>query len=131
MGGLRRPARTSHRYGLICRKLGRVAVAIYRFIAGQGLGGALPAAMALIAEFTPKQNRSLSVLLGIVCIPIGEMIGGVVAAEILPTYGWRMLFLVSGLAPMVVALILIAVLPQSPQHLLNSWASSEKIACSV
>jgi AAHS family 4-hydroxybenzoate transporter-like MFS transporter len=106
-------------------------VAIYRFLAGLGLGGALPAAMALIAEFTPKQNRSLSVLLGIVCIPIGGMIGGVIAAEILPTYGWRILFLVSGLAPMVVALILIAALPESPQHLLNSGANSEKIARSV
>lgn len=106
-------------------------VALYRFIAGLGLGGALPAAMALIAEFTPKPKRSLSVLLGIVCIPIGGMIGGVIAAEILPSYGWRLLFLVSGLAPMVVALILIATLPESPQHLLNSGASSEKLIRSV
>jgi MFS transporter, AAHS family, 4-hydroxybenzoate transporter len=51
-------------------------VSLYRFLAGLGLGGALPAATALIAEFTPKRNRSLSVMLGIVCIPIG----GVLAA---------------------------------------------------
>lgn len=44
-------------------------VSLYRFLAGLGLGGALPAATALIAEFTPARDRSLSVMLGIVCIP--------------------------------------------------------------
>ena len=58
-------------------------VGLYRFLAGLGLGGALPAA-ALIAEFTPRRNRSLSVMLGIVCIPVGGMIGGVLAAQLQP-----------------------------------------------
>src|SRR5262249_45341241 len=81
-------------------------VGLYRFLAGLGLGGALPAATTLIAEFTPKRNRSLSVMLGIVCIPLGGMIGGVLAAQLLPEYGWRMLFVVSGILPMIVAAIL-------------------------
>lgn len=101
-------------------------VSLYRFLAGLGLGGALPAATALIAEFTPKRNRSLSVMLGIVCIPIGGMIGGVLAAQLQPEYGWRMLFVVSGILPMIVALILVAALPESPQYLLARGADAKK-----
>jgi MFS family permease len=106
-------------------------VSLYRFLAGLGLGGALPAATALIAEFTPKRNRSLSVMLGIVCIPIGGMIGGVLAARLQPDYGWRMLFVVSGVLPMIVALILAIALPESPQYLLARGADTAKVAKSV
>ncbi|MBR0900275.1 MFS transporter [Bradyrhizobium tropiciagri] len=106
-------------------------VSLYRFLAGLGLGGALPAATALIAEFTPKRNRSLSVMLGIVCIPVGGMVGGVLAAQLLPEFGWRMLFVVSGLLPMVVAAILAVALPESPQYLLAKGADPKKVAKSV
>ena len=106
-------------------------VSLYRFIGGLGLGGALPAATTLIAEFTPQRRRSLSVLLGLVCIPIGGMIGGLLAAELLPHYGWRMLFIVSGIAPLIVAVLLMIRLPESPQYLLAKGASGERIAASV
>lgn len=106
-------------------------VGLYRFLAGLGLGGALPAATALIAEFTPRRNRSLSVMLGIVCIPIGGMIGGVLAAQLQPEYGWRMLFVISGALPMIVALILAIALPESPQYLLARGADPKRVAKSV
>ncbi|WP_157158049.1 MFS transporter [Bradyrhizobium genomosp. III] len=106
-------------------------VGLYRFLAGLGLGGALPAATALIAEFTPRRNRSLSVMLGIVCIPIGGMIGGLIAAQLQPEYGWRMLFVVSGVLPVIVAAVLMFALPESPQYLLGRGADMEKVAKSV
>jgi AAHS family 4-hydroxybenzoate transporter-like MFS transporter len=106
-------------------------VSLYRFLAGLGLGGALPAATALIAEFTPRRNRSLSVMLGIVCIPIGGMIGGVLAAQLQPEYGWRLLFVVSGILPIIVAMILAFALPESPQYLLARGADKKKVAKAV
>ncbi|MBR1177160.1 MFS transporter [Bradyrhizobium sp. KB893862 SZCCT0404] len=106
-------------------------VSLCRFLAGLGLGGALPGATALIAEFTPKRNRSLSVMLGIVCIPIGGMIGGVLAAQLLPEYGWRILFAISGALPMIVAVLLAIKLPESPQYLLARGADTKKVARSV
>lgn len=106
-------------------------VSLYRFIGGLGLGGALPAATTLIAEFTPSRRRSLSVLLGLVCIPVGGMIGGLLAAQLLPGYGWRILFVVSGMVPLAVAGLLYLALPESPQFLLGRHASPRKIAASV
>jgi AAHS family 4-hydroxybenzoate transporter-like MFS transporter len=49
-----------------------------RFVAGLGLGGALPPATALIAEFTPTRSRSIGIAVGMLTIPIGSMIGGLI-----------------------------------------------------
>lgn len=93
-------------------------IAVCRFISGLGLGAALPAATALIAEYTPSARRSLAVMLGIVCIPVGGFLGGFLAAAVLPQYGWQALFLIGGGLPIVVALLLIVLLPESPRFLL-------------
>ena len=86
-----------------------------RLVAAVGLGAAMPIATALLAEFTPLKHRAFGVTLGIVCIPLGGLLGGLLAADILPTYGWRTLFLVGGLLPIVVAIAFVFLLPESPQ----------------
>ena len=60
---------------------------VMRFLAGLGLGGALPNATTLSAEYTPAKHRALGVVLTIVCIPFGGMLGDIIAAEVLPTHG--------------------------------------------
>src|SRR5262245_51620521 len=46
-------------------------VAVFRLLAGMGLGGALPNAAALAAELVPVRQRSMAVTLTIVCVPLG------------------------------------------------------------
>src|SRR5688572_29230422 len=60
------------------------ALAVWRFVTGVGLGGALPNATALMAEFAPPRVRSQAITAAIVGIPIGGMVGATIAAEILP-----------------------------------------------
>jgi len=98
---------------------GIVSLGLCRVAAGLGLGGAMPTAAALIAEFTPAARRGLAVTLGIVCIPLGGVLGGFIAAEVLPTTGWRMLFGIAGLLPLLVAGLLLLLLPESPRFLLR------------
>ncbi len=86
-----------------------------RLIAALGLGAAMPIATALLAEFTPLRQRAFGVTLGIVCIPLGGLLGGLLSANILPDHGWRALFLVGGLLPLVVAFLFLFFLPESPQ----------------
>ncbi len=88
-----------------------------RFLGGLGLGGAMPNAAALLAELTPSRRRSLGVTLGIIGIPIGGTVGSLVAAKVLPTAGWEALFLIGGLLPLVIAVIMFFVLPESPRFL--------------
>jgi len=90
---------------------------LVRFLAGIGLGGAMPNAAALVAEFAPPRHRPLAITATIVCIPLGGFLGGVIAGQIIPAYGWRALFVIGGLAPAVLALSLAKILPESPGYL--------------
>jgi AAHS family 4-hydroxybenzoate transporter-like MFS transporter len=93
------------------------ALGVIRFIAGLGLGGALPNAAALASEFVPKRHRPFAVTLTIVCVPLGGTIAGSVAIQVLPTLGWRALFLIGGVLPVIVAAVLMILLPESPRFL--------------
>src|SRR5881275_802110 len=80
---------------------GLAVLTVLRFFAGFGLGGAMPNAAALSSEYVPKRHRPFAVTLTIVCIPLGGTLAGLLGAEILPRFGWRALFLVGGIVPLV------------------------------
>jgi len=90
---------------------------VLRFITGMGAGGALPNATALAAEFAPLRRRAAAVKLTIVCVPLGGMLGGLIAARVLPAFGWRALYIIGGIAPLVFTLVLWRVLAESPRFL--------------
>jgi AAHS family 4-hydroxybenzoate transporter-like MFS transporter len=90
---------------------------LLRFIAGLGLGGAMPNAAALASEYVPRRQRAFAVTLTIVCIPLGGALAAQLSAVVLPTYGWRPLFVLGGIIPIVLALVLFRVLPESPRYL--------------
>src|SRR5437867_6156520 len=96
---------------------GVASLTALRFLAGLGLGGAMPNAAALSSEYVPLRHRAFAVTLTIVCIPLGGTLAGLMSAEILPRYGWRALFLVGGIVPLVLAAVLLKVLPESPRYL--------------
>jgi MFS transporter, AAHS family, 4-hydroxybenzoate transporter len=90
---------------------------VLRFLAGLGLGGAMPNAAALSSEYVPRRHRPFAVTLTIVCIPLGGTLAGLMGAQILPRFGWRVLFLVGGMIPLALAAVLLRVLPESPRYL--------------
>lgn len=96
---------------------GIAQLCVLRAIAGAGVGGALPNAGALTAEFAPLRRRAMAVTLTIVCVPLGGMIAGLAAARILPLWGWHVLYLAGGGAPLLLALLLFFALPESPRYL--------------
>jgi MFS transporter, AAHS family, 4-hydroxybenzoate transporter len=101
---------------------------LVRFAAGVGLGGAMPNAAALVAEFAPLRHRPLAITATIVCIPLGGLLGGLLAGQIVPLYGWRALFATGGLAPVVLALSLMKILPESPGFLRERRPSGGSMA---
>jgi AAHS family 4-hydroxybenzoate transporter-like MFS transporter len=90
---------------------------VLRFVAGLGLGGAMPNAAALASEYVPKRQRAFAVTLTIVCIPLGGALAAQLSALVLPAYGWRPLFVLGGIIPIVLAVVLFRVLPESPRYL--------------
>ena len=92
-------------------------LAVLRFVAGLGLGGAMPNAAALGSEFVPQRQRAIAVTLAIVCVPVGGMLASAIAEPVLPVLGWRMLFVIGGVLPLAIAGTLIFTLPESPRYL--------------
>lgn len=92
-------------------------LAILRFLAGVGLGGAMPNAAVLASEYVPRRQRPFAVTLTIVCIPLGGVLAARMAGEIIPSYGWQPLFIAGGVVPILLAVLLFFVLPESPRYL--------------
>ncbi|WP_438391861.1 MFS transporter [Caballeronia sp. DA-9] len=94
-----------------------IVIAALRFVAGLGIGGAVPTAATLTAEYTPARFRTIAITVTILCVPLGGMFAGLFSSVILPAYGWRMLFLAGGVLPLILALVLLFALPESPRFL--------------
>lgn len=91
---------------------------ILRFIAGIGLGGAVPNAAALISEFTPARRQGAAVSVVALAVPAGGMTAALLGAQLLPAWGWEGLFIVAGAAPLALIPVLWLMTPESPQQLL-------------
>ena len=101
-----------------------------RLLAGIGLGGAMPNAAALAAEYVPLRQRPFAVTLAIVCVPLGATLASIAGALALPVVGWRGLFVLGGATPVVAALALAFVMPESPRYLArypNRWPELGKL----
>ena len=96
---------------------GIAGLAALRLVAGIGLGGAMPNAAALAAEYVPIRQRPFAVTLAIVCVPVGATLAGLAAIAALPLLHWRGLFIVGGVVPVIAAALLVRVLPESPRYL--------------
>ena len=101
--------------------------AIYRLITGFGLGGAMPNAVALTSEFTPKRYRSMVVTLMFCGFSVGAAVGGFAAAGLISRYGWSSVFVIGGFLPIAIALIATAILPESIRFLLLKGGQQQKV----
>ncbi len=94
------------------------------FIMGLGVGGMLPITYALLAEAIPARHRGwLMVVIG------GDIAGAYIitswlASELVPTFSWRILWLLG--APTGVLMVLLnRWIPESPRYLLASGREAE------
>ncbi|SHN79010.1 MFS transporter [Bradyrhizobium erythrophlei] len=99
-----------------------------RFLTGLGLGGAMPNTVALTSEFSPHRRRATMVMVMFVGFSIGAALGGLLAAALIPQFGWRSVFVVGGAAPLVLVPILIWRLPESVRYLALTGRSNARVA---
>lgn len=98
----------------------------WRAIGGLGMGGALPNAAALVAEYSPRRLRNIAIAITIVGVPIGGMLGAAVSAELIPIFGWRSILTIGGVLPVIIVVLMWIWLPESPAFLAShSKRSSE------
>jgi MFS transporter, AAHS family, 4-hydroxybenzoate transporter len=91
---------------------------IFRLLAGIGLGGATPCFIALTSEYAPARLRAALVTLMWSAFPLGGLLGGLLNWYLIPQAGWRAIFYIGGVAPLVLAFVLLFYLPESIKFLL-------------
>src|SRR4051812_47030989 len=99
---------------------------VMRFLTGLGLGGAMPNAVALTSEFSPHRRRATMVMTMFCGFSIGAALGGLLAAALIPQFGWRSVFLIGGVAPLLLVPILALKLPESVRFLTLAGEAPER-----
>ena len=89
----------------------------FRFVAGLGLGGLVPSANALTAEFVSRRRRSAVSTVMMSGVPIGGSAAALIGLSLLPAHGWRSMYAVAVLAVLVLLPLCLAFLPESPTWL--------------
>lgn len=97
---------------------GWIFLTVFRFLTGFGVGGLYSIDLPLVQEFVPSRYRGT--VSGIITsfIPLGVMMGSILAAYLTPSIGWRGLFLI-GLVPAVLTLLIRVWVPESPRWLIS------------
>lgn len=101
---------------------------IFRFISGLGLGGGMPNAIALTAEYCPLRRRGTFVMIMFTGFSLGAAVAGATAAALIPSLGWRSVWYIGGVLPVVLLPIQFFLLPESIRFLVLTNAARERIA---
>jgi len=101
---------------------------VIRFLTGLGLGGAMPNAIAMTSEFNPPRRRATMVMIMFCGFSVGAALGGMLAAGLIPYLGWRSVFVVGGVAPLIMVPILALRLPESVRFLALHGSAPARVA---
>jgi AAHS family 4-hydroxybenzoate transporter-like MFS transporter len=91
---------------------------VWRFVTGIGIGGIMPATVALTSDYVPERLRAPIVMIIFTGNPLGGFLGGQIIARLLPHYGWPVIFWLGGLLPLALIPVMLFWLPESPRFLL-------------
>lgn len=83
-----------------------LATSVWMFIVLRGALGVLesvsaPASMAFIGRYFEEKERGLATGIYLAGTKLGPSIGGILAAWLIGAFGWRMLFILCGLVPLI------------------------------
>jgi AAHS family 4-hydroxybenzoate transporter-like MFS transporter len=84
-------------------------------------------AIALTSEYFPLRTRSWMTVLMFCGFPLGASLAGFLAALIIPTQGWQLVFIVGGVLPLLLAAGMILLLPESIRHLVVKNTDTPRI----
>lgn len=91
----------------------------FRFITGLGLGAAMPNAVTLLTEYCPVNKRFFLVNTMFCGFPLGAALGGFVSAWMIPEWGWRSILWLGAIAPTLLVIVMVFLLPESVRYLVT------------
>ncbi|ABV60991.1 MFS transporter [Bacillus pumilus] len=101
-----------------------MALFIFRFIQGIGVGGEVPVAASYINELSRAQGRGRFFMLYEMIFPLGLMISAQIGAFVVPSFGWKWMFLIGGIGGLIV-FVFFFMLRESPRWLISKGRFDE------
>jgi len=94
------------------------ALSVLRFFTGVGIAGGFAGSAALTGDYAPKERRATLIMISFTGTAIGAFLGGQIAALLFSKgFDWSSIFVVGGLAPLILLFAMALWLPEAPQHL--------------
>jgi AAHS family 4-hydroxybenzoate transporter-like MFS transporter len=99
---------------------------VFRLITGFGMGGAMPNAIALTAEYMPRRIRAMAVTTMFCGFSLGSAAVGWVAAVVIPSLGWPWVLRIGGILPIAITAVAFVWLPESVRFLVRRHAGDPR-----
>lgn len=96
---------------------------VLRFISGVGIGSMLASTTALTAEYTPSNSRDFWVSFVVAGYPVGAILSGLIAAQVVPASGWQLMFQMAGVASFFTLPLIVFLLSESLDFYLKKQPS--------
>jgi AAHS family benzoate transporter-like MFS transporter len=92
---------------------GPVMFGVLRFLAGLGLGGVLPVALAMVNEFARVGKGGSATTTMMTGYHVGAVVTALLGILVIPSFGWRAMFVIGALPALVLVPLIAARLPES------------------
>ena len=103
-------------------------LALCRLVTGAALGASLANAYTLTADFMPRRRRASLITVAYCNTATGALAAGLFAPYFINNFGWQSAFIVGGVLPLLLSLLLVASAPESIKFLLLRRPKSPGIA---
>lgn len=97
---------------------------LFRFLAGVGLGGVMPTAIALAIEFAPRTRRNFVNMVLTSGFMIGMLVASLLGIVVIETFGFRPMYVAAAL-PLLILPVAWFTLPESVEFLVSKGRMEE------
>ncbi|GAF46443.1 MFS transporter [Rhodococcus wratislaviensis] len=104
--------------GLASISASLLQLGLFRFLTGLGIGGLVASLPVITAEFSPQRRRGTMIALYTMGLPLGGVLGGIVATLLTSSYGWRASFVAGAVLTFLLLIVVYLRMPESIDYLL-------------
>ncbi len=101
---------------------------VWRLLTGIGLGISIPNCNAWTAEYVPVRSRPTILVVMNAAIGAGSFCAGFIAPMIFAHWGWRGAFVIGGVTPLIIGLLIVVAAPESLKFLIARRPQDRRIA---